>query len=281
MMLEGLTQATVNIRLSHLLSSLINLFTFLSNTITPYQTCSYTVSNHYIVVALFHHINTKITAPPNIGNALTMPAQTAYIERDGRGRERLVIPKRSRSQSHHRKSDRELLNESEEIEVSLGVELAAMQNRLSMAQRDQWEYQNLREQHQRLIHEHQNCRNLHAQLDAQVREVRRIEDLLADEEDKSERLHHRVQELKDKVEELKEKIRLMRRTSGEFEVYRARYEEKAVEVEVLRRSLAERDRRIIEQDEHIRLADIRVQEKNSTILYLKNYLTRHGFRVDG
>lgn len=203
-----------------------------------------------------------------------MPHRTVYLERDARGRERVVIPRLERSRSHDRKSDRELLIESEEREAALSIEISALQNRLSYAQRDQWQLEQLRAEHQRLIHAHNNCRNTHAQLDAQVREVRRIEDLLADEVDKVERLRQ-------KVEDLKERIRLIKRTSGEFEAYRARYEEKALEVEVLKQRLVEKDQRIIERDEQVRLAEARVADKNSTILFLKNYLRTHGFRVEG
>jgi ribosomal protein L16 Arg81 hydroxylase len=95
-------------------------------------------------------------------------------------------------------------------------------------------------------------------LEAQVREVSRLEDLLTDEEDKNERL--------------KEKIRLLKRGSG-HEGYRTRFEEKVLEVELLRQRLAERE-------ELVRLAETRVAEKNRTILYFKNYLRTHGFRVE-
>ncbi len=105
---------------------------------------------------------------------------------------------------------------------------------------------------------------MRAQLEAQVREVARYEELLANEEDKSERLQH-------KNEKLEEKIRLLKRGSGEN--YRARYEEKLVEVEMLRT-------RMVERDEMLRLADTRLTEKNSTIVYLKTYLRTHGFRVE-
>jgi len=102
------------------------------------------------------------------------------------------------------------------------------------------------------------------QLEAQVREVRRIEDLLGDEEDKSDRLLH-------KNEKLEEKLRLMKRGSRDME-YKARYEEKLLEGEVLRQ-------RLVERDEELRLAQTRISDKNQTILYLKNYLRTHGFRV--
>jgi chromosome segregation ATPase len=210
-----------------------------------------------------------------------MPHKTAYIERDSRGRERLVIPRSGRTHSHGRKSDRELLNESEEREAQLRAELSGLQTRLSLAQRDQWELQRLREEHQRLAHAHNGCRNVHVQLDAQVRELRRVEDLLADEEEKSEGLRRKVEQFKEKIEEYKERLRLMRRTSGDFEVYRARYEEKTREVEVLKQILTERDHQIIEKEDQIRLAETRVTDRNATILYLKNYLRTHGFRVEG
>ena len=95
-------------------------------------------------------------------------------------------------------------------------------------------------------------------MEAQVREVSRVEDLLADEEDKNEKL--------------KEKIRLLKRGSG-HDGYRARFEEKVMEVELLRQRIAERENLI-------RLTETRVAEKNRTILYLKNYLRTHGFRVE-
>jgi hypothetical protein len=95
-------------------------------------------------------------------------------------------------------------------------------------------------------------------MEAQVREVSRVEDLLADEEDKNERL--------------KEKIRLLKRGSGN-DIYRTRFEEKVLEVELLRQRIAERE-------QVIRLAETRVAEKNRTILYLKNYLRTHGFTVE-
>jgi hypothetical protein len=82
-----------------------------------------------------------------------------------------------------------------------------------------------------------------------VKEVARIEILLADEEDKNE---------KPKV-----KMRLLKRGSGHES--RTRYEEKAIEVELLRQ-------RNIEREEINRLVETRVAEKNRTILYLQNYL---------
>lgn len=181
------------------------------------------------------------------------------IERDGRGRERLVRTSSNREGGSHgrARSTRELLNEAEEREQRLNDEILSLQTRLSYAQRDSWQYQNI-------ANEHQHCRNLRAQLDAQVREVRRLEDLLADEEDVSARLRH-------KYEELKEKYRNMRRGNREEE-YKLAYEEKLAEVELLRRRLAEKD-------ELLALGETRIADKNRTIVYLKNYLRSRGFHV--
>lgn len=181
------------------------------------------------------------------------------IERDRWGRERLVRTASNREGGSHgrARSTRELLNEAEEREQVLNGEILSLQTRLSYAQRDNWQYQNI-------VNEHQHCRNLRAQLEAQIREVRRLEDLLADEEDTTARLKH-------KNEELKEKYRLMKRGSREEE-FKLRYEEKLAEVEVLRRRLAEKD-------ELLALAETRITDKNRTIVYLKNYLRNHGFHV--
>ena len=181
------------------------------------------------------------------------------IERDGRGRERLVRSSSYREGGSHgrARSARELLNEAEERIETLNGEILSLQTRLSYAQRDNWQFQNI-------VNEHQQCRNTRAQLDAQVREVRRLEDLLADEEDASARLRH-------KNEELKEKYRLMKRGNREDE-FRLRYEEKLAEVEVLRRRLAEKD-------QLLGVEETRIADKDRTIVYLKDYLRRHGFHV--
>ena len=183
-----------------------------------------------------------------------------YVERDSRGRERLVVSRGNsrRRSSSQRRSTRELLNDAEEREQVLIAQVQSLQTRLSFAERNEWQYQNLRREHQNLVNEHYQCRNVRAQMEAQVREVSRVEDLLADEEDKNE--------------ELKEKIRLLKRGSG-HDGYRARFQEKVEEVELLRQRIAERENLI-------RLAETRVAEKNRTILYLKNYLRTHGFRVE-
>ncbi|PMD60566.1 uncharacterized protein K444DRAFT_612697 [Hyaloscypha bicolor E] len=67
------------------------------------------------------------------------------IERDGRGRERLVRTSSHREEGSHgrARSTRELLNEAEEREQRLNAEILALQTRLSYAQRDNWQYQNI------------------------------------------------------------------------------------------------------------------------------------------
>ncbi|KAG4432469.1 hypothetical protein IFR05_012059 [Cadophora sp. M221] len=202
-----------------------------------------------------------------------MSTRRPYIERDSRGRERLVLSG-GRSPSHHRRTSsngepttHQLLVEAESREQTLISEVSSLQTRLSMAQRDQWHLQNLRTEHQRVVNEHYQCRNVGAQLDAQVREVRRVEDLLGEEEERNAKLEH-------KNEKLEEKIRMLKRGSaGAAEGYQRRYEEKLLEVEVLRQ-------RVLERDELVRLAETRIAEKNRTIVYLKNYLRTHGFRVE-
>ncbi|KAH6713911.1 hypothetical protein DL95DRAFT_184677 [Leptodontidium sp. 2 PMI_412] len=199
-----------------------------------------------------------------------MSIRRPYIERDSRGRERLVLG--GRSPSHRRASSigepttHQLLVEAEAREQTLISEVSSLQTRLSMAQRDQWHLQNLRTEHQRVVNEHYQCRNMGAQLDAQVREVRRIEDLLVEEEERNAKLEH-------KNEKLEEKVRLLKRGSAGAEGYQRRYEEKLLEVEVLRQ-------RMLEKDELVRLAETRIAEKNRTIVYLKSYLRTHGFRVE-
>ncbi|KAI9054481.1 hypothetical protein LZ554_001639 [Drepanopeziza brunnea f. sp. 'monogermtubi'] len=186
-----------------------------------------------------------------------------YVERDSRGRERLFIGQpssRYRSSSYGHETTQELLDEAEAREQDLTSQVSSLQARLSVAQRDQWHLQNLRTEHQRVVNEHYQCRNMRAQLDAQVRGIARIDNLLAHEEDKSERLHR-------KNEKLEETIRLLKRGGGES--YRARYEEKLLEVELLRT-------RMVEKGDQLRLAETRIAEKNSTISKPKNFLRAHG-----
>ena len=195
-----------------------------------------------------------------------------YVERDSRGRQRLVIPRSSshhRSSSRGRRSTRELLNEAEEREQTLIAQVQSLQTRLSFAERNEWQHQNLRRDHHTLVNEHHHT---HAQLEAQVREVSRLEDLLVDQEAEYARLTR-------KNEKLEDKIHALRRESG-HESYRARFEEKVMEVELLRRRLEERDEAIRLRDEAARLAETRLTEKNNTIVYLKSFLRTQGFRVE-
>ena len=131
-------------------------------------------------------------------------------------------------------------------------ENAALRHRLSVAERDCWDFRNLTADYQRLVNEHHQCRYLRAQLDAQIRETRRVEDKLDDE--------------KDRVDKLTETLRRMKS-------YRKKYEEKWNEVEVLQR-------RLLERDDRLRLAETRIADKNKMIIYLKNALRARGFRVD-
>jgi chromosome segregation ATPase len=193
-----------------------------------------------------------------IENTLNQMANRDYrIERDSRGRERLVRSSSHREGGFHGrgKTTRELLNEAEEREQVLNGEVLSLQTQLSYAQRDNWQLQTI-------VNEHQQCRHIRAQLDAQVREVGRLEDLLADEDEDTGRLRR-------KYEDLKEKYRV---TKSKEEEYRLLCTEKVAEVEVLRRRLAD-------QVDLARLQETRITERNRTIAYLKNYLRTHGFHV--
>lgn len=185
-----------------------------------------------------------------IGNTHSqMPSKKAYVERDRHGRGRIVIERRG---SSSKTTTAELLEAAEEREAILIAENNALRTRLSVADRDSWEFRNLTAEYQHLVNEHHQCRYLRAQLDAQIRETRKVEDELDDE--------------KDKVDKLMEKIHRIKS-------YKEKYEEKWSEAEILKR-------RILERDDVIRLAETRIADKNKMILYLKNYLRRHGFHVD-
>ena len=189
-----------------------------------------------------------------------MPHKKAYVERDRHGRERVVLERRGSAKL----TTSELLNAAEEREQILIAENNTLRTRLSIAERDSYEFRNLTAAYQQLVHEHQQCRYLRGQLDAQVRETRIVEDQLDDEKDKKEKLY-------DKVDKLNEKIRLLKRST--YESYKDRYEENLREAEALKR-------RIMEQDNMVRLGEARILDKNNTILSLKSYLRRHGFHVD-
>jgi hypothetical protein len=129
-----------------------------------------------------------------------------------------------------------------------------------------------------LVNEHCQCRDLRAQLQIQTGENRRLEGLIEAE--------------KHEKEALEEKVRLLKRTS--LEGYRQRYEEKARELEVLRRQmqeaeelkrldtlkLVEKSQTILELKERRRLDAIRLEEKTQLISDLKEHLRRLGYRVD-
>ncbi|KAF8862153.1 hypothetical protein BDZ45DRAFT_739456 [Acephala macrosclerotiorum] len=161
---------------------------------------------------------------------------------------------------------RDLLEQAETREEALAAEVRSLQSRLSLAQRSEWHLQNLRIEHQKVVNEHYGCRHLQQQLEANVREVRRLESTLAKEEDINDKLVH-------KNEKLEEKVRLMKRGSRESDGLREAYEQKELEVEVLRQ-------RLMERDETLRLAEVRIAEKNSRIVYLKEFLWTKGYRVE-
>ena len=83
----------------------------------------------------------------NIGNTNSRMSGRTYVERDSRGRERLVY---SRSGSQYRSSSqgrtpvRDLLEQAESREEALAAEVRSLQSRLSLAQRAEWHLQNLR-----------------------------------------------------------------------------------------------------------------------------------------
>ncbi|KAF4627082.1 hypothetical protein G7Y89_g11070 [Cudoniella acicularis] len=211
---------------------------------------------------------------------------SAYVERDRHGHERLVI---RRSSSRERRSSSRELIEAEERYDALQAEVGRLQTRLSFEQRNAW---NLQRENERLSAEHYNCHNIQTQLDNEIREVRRLEDLLDDEEKKSERLE--------------EKLRLMKRgltgKREDAEGYRLSYEQKVQEVEVLRvrlaemdeinrlnegrlaeknRALVEKNREITEKKAAIVEKNMALKHKDNTISYLKEYLRTHGFVVQG
>ena len=121
-----------------------------------------------------------------------MAPNKAYIERDRHGRERIVIEKKRRgSSTSSRPTAQELLEAAEDREAGLIAENSVLRATLSGAQRDSWEFRNLTSDYQRLVNEHHQCQFLRAQLDAEVREIRRIEDKLDDEKDKTDKLSHK------------------------------------------------------------------------------------------
>lgn len=204
-----------------------------------------------------------------------MANRRGYFERDSRGRERVIIerrPSRRRSGSgsharHRSTNDRELLIEAQEREAlltasiqQLSAENQQLRRELSLAQRDQWTLQNLQAEHHR-------CHNLRAQLQEQGNVLRRLELKLEVEQDKTEELRGRIR----------------RGSSAEATGYRQRYEEKAAEVELLRRRMAEQEElvrmRLAEQDELMRLSQVRLEDKGRLVNYLRGVLADYGIRV--
>lgn len=229
-----------------------------------------------------------------------MPHRTPHIEQNSRGNLRYVIPGRSSG----RKSDRQLLAESEEREAALDVQIATLQTRLSYTERDLWQLQNSQADHQRLINTHNGCRHMQAQLEGQIRhtrdqlegqmsEVRRFKDLLFKEEDETKRLLRQIKKLD-------ETIRLLKRTSGDYEVYRQKYDDKKAELDIclkkyddktldverLRRKLVEKDRQLFDCNDAIRAMEIQLASRDRELIlkdrhlrHLKNFLQYRGFNV--
>lgn len=185
-----------------------------------------------------------------------MAGRRAYVERDRRGRERIVVtPERS--------STRELLNAAEERERELTSENESLRTRNSFLQSQLWEHQRehqrLRVQHQALVDEHYQCRHFRGQLNAQVNAVKDLEDKLEAEEHRTRRLEQRV--------------RMLQRGSSDQSL-RARFEEALAEAETLRE-------RLLTTNASLRNVSALLQEKDRVILYLKGYLARLGYRVEG
>lgn len=233
----------------------------------------------------------------------------SFLERDRHGNLRNVIP---RSNSHGKKSDRQLLREYEERETLHDAQVAALQSQLAQAKQDIWRFGDIDQQYQRLVQIHNRCghghaqteqqiSNLHAQLEGERSEARRFEDMLYDEKAKTKQLE------KD-IKKLDERIRLLKRTSGDYEVYRNKYDDKKLEleicradlegcrkdhaqkvseVELLRHKLREKDQKIFEKGETIRSlnkaldsADSAILLKNRTVRDLKDFLRSKGYYVD-
>jgi predicted RNase H-like nuclease (RuvC/YqgF family) len=143
----------------------------------------------------------------------------------------------------------ELLKEAEEREQQLKSEIMSLQTRLSSTQRERWQMAN----------DCQQIKNFPAQFEAQAREVRRLEEMITDEEKK--------------IESLEMKSRLVKRGKGAMdEEIRARCEEKLREIEALKQAIKAKD-------EQVSAAETRITDKNKTIVYLKEFLRKNGFRV--
>ena len=175
-----------------------------------------------------------------------MADRNAFIERDRRGRERLVITTSSRrASSRTRLSTRELLNAAEEREEVLIIRNEQLENQLAWSQGHE----------QRAKEE---CSQLTARLQIQVDATRRLQD--------------RLKEENDKVTDLEERIRLIQRTS--YESYRQRCDDLLVEVDGLRAAVRQRD-------DIIHANEVRLANKTQEIIDLKAHLRILGYRVVG
>ena len=137
-------------------------------------------------------------------------------------------------------------------EERLYAEITALRRSLSLAESNEYR---IRNQYQTLANQHNNCGNLRPQIQALENEVRRLRERNEDEQDN--------------VVRLQERIRLMKRTSHDS--YRDRYEDKAAEVETLKRQLRERD-------SYIALEETRLASYTRTITNMKRYLNQLGYR---
>lgn len=199
-----------------------------------------------------------------------MPSKrNGYVERDSRGNQRIVFPSSRRASSQSNMSTRELLEESEQREQSLISTVSNLQARLSTAEHN--EYQ-IRHHYQALVNQHQQCRNKDAELKDQYREVRRLDQLLTEEEDMTEKLQGKVEKLQAKVEKLEKNIKSLQR-SLVVEDYKRLYEKSLSDIDLLTQRLADKT-------EALRLSDIRLVEKTRSIRSLTAKLYRLGYRAE-
>lgn len=180
----------------------------------------------------------------------------AFVERDRRGRERVVVERNHRSSSCQ-PSNRELINELEDRNAALETDIRVLQYQLSMAQAQAWESRNAAAQYRQLQNEHYRCRNVRAQLAATEREVQRLDEKLDYTEDS--------------LKKLTDKIRHYKRRSDDGEAYRSRLQEALEEAGRLRRQLVEKER-------DLQHATRRNLEKTQVIDTLRGILRDYGLR---
>jgi hypothetical protein len=193
-----------------------------------------------------------------------MAGKNVFYEQTICGRQRFIRESNRHGSSKDKKiTTRQLLDAAAAREADLIAENNSLQERLSVAQRDQDELQELRVQyenlqvqyhnqqnqyHTSLAHEHHQCRYL-TELEMQEMEIRRLEDELDHEKDRRAIVLGTVENL---TEELAGRAR---------------------EMELLRRWIAERE-------EMIRLMEIRLAEEERRTNTLRGHLRDLGFRVD-